>query len=130
MKPDSIQMIVTCALFGALGALLQCRWLAFSENARKHTAAQRWLRILGGGIAAMLMWFVLALLIEKMPVAYARWVILLGPVLVLFVGLLGARRAAQMTPEQKASAGRIQMGVLVGGVAFVLALCLFMFWLT
>ena len=120
----TLQMTVTTGLFAVLGAALAYRSHGLTGRASNFTRLQVWLRTVSGAVATSGAWVLLQFGRELMPERWARlvpWVLLSS----LVLGSLW--KPSQVTDAERQSAGRIQFGILIGGVSLV-AFLMILYW--
>jgi len=122
MKLD-IQAIVTSALFAILGGATQYQRLTFHQNRLKHSSVPKWLTILGTGIVSAAIWIAMNWLLGLLPKGWDILLVIIGLGLFHHFSNTATRPSPDMSPEETASARRIQKGIWIGTAIFLV------FWL-
>ena len=122
-----LQAIVICALFGILGAAMQYQRLTFHQNQPKHSFVPKWLTILAAGIVSTMIWIAMNRLLGFLPIGWDILLVIIGLGLFHHFSNTATRPSPDMSPEETASARRIQKGIWIGTAIF-LVFWLIVFW--
>ena len=121
---NPIQLTVTTCIFGVLGAATTYRRLKYTAQLNTRTRQYVWLITLSSALAAAAFWFLFVTGLDRLPEKWAR---LVPMAMLIGLALFSIMKPAKIDRAERESTRRIQVGILIGGIALVI-ICLLVSW--